>query len=64
MSRFEVVLETTMYYSVVVDAEDQDEAADKVMDRHYPSQVSLPNGYEAEQDSWFIGGVVRVRDDD
>lgn len=64
MARFEVVLETPLYYSVVVEADDQDEAANKVMDTYYPSQVSLPKGYEADQEEWFVGGVVRVRDDD
>lgn len=64
MAKYEVVLETPLYFSIFVDADDQDEAADKAMDRHYPSQISLPHGYEADQDGWFVGGVVRVRDDD
>lgn len=64
MPKFEVVLETTLYYNVFVDADDQEEASDKAMDRHYPSLISLPIGYEAEQDNWFVGGVVRIRDED
>ena len=64
MAKYEVVLETPLYFSIFVDADDPDEAADKAMDRYYPAQISLPNGYEAEQEDWFVGGVVRVRDDD
>ena len=64
MPKFEVVLETPLYYSVVVDADDQDEAANIAMDNYYPSAIHLPRGFEAEQDDWFVGGVVRVRDDE
>lgn len=64
MPKFEVVFETPLYYSIFVDADDQEDASNKAVDYHYPSQISLPRGFEAEQDDWFIGGVVRVRDDD
>lgn len=64
MAMFEVVFETPLYRSVFVEADDADEASEKAIDRHYPAQISLPHGYEAEQDNWFVGGVVRVRDDD
>ncbi|UVG35233.1 hypothetical protein SEA_CECE_227 [Microbacterium phage Cece] len=59
---FEVVLETALYYSVFVDADDADEAADKVMDRDTPT-LNLPKGFEYDE-RWFVGGVVAVRDDD
>ncbi len=62
--KFEVVLETALYYSVFIDADDQDEAADMVLSSEkYPPQISVPNGFEVNDD-WFVGGVVVVRDDD
>ena len=60
--KYEVVLETTVYYSVFVDAEDQDAAADKALDRGVP-QVHLPNGFEIDDRRWFVGGVVAVGDE-
>lgn len=64
MSKFEVVLETPLYYSVFVDADNADAASALVLDSYYPSPIHLPKGYEAAQDDWFVGGVLRVRDDD
>lgn len=62
MAKFQVVLETPLYYTVTVNAEDPEEAASIVMDNHYPSAISLPRGFEAEQDNWFVGGVVQDSD--
>lgn len=58
---YEVVLETTLYYSVFVDADDQDEASDKALDRGLPT-LPVPHGFEVNDD-WFVGGVVEVKDD-
>lgn len=58
---YEVVMETAIYYSVFVDAEDQDEAEDKARERDVPA-VALPHGFELNDD-WFVGGVVVVRDE-
>lgn len=61
---FEVVLETTLYCSVFIEGDDQDEAAERVLDSaKFPPQISVPNGFEVDE-KWFVGGVVAVRDDD
>ncbi len=63
MHRFEVVFETAIYYSVIVDADDADEAAESALETKFPPQIAVPNGFEVN-DAWFVGGTVRVRDDD
>lgn len=61
---FEVVLETTLYYSVFIDADDPDEASARVLESEkFPPQINVPKGFEVNDD-WFVGGVVAVRDDD
>ena len=59
--RFEVVLETTLWYSVYVSAEDKEAAQDKALERGVP-QVHLPKGFELN-DNWFVEGVVAVNDE-
>ena len=63
MKKFEVVFETPLYFSVFVDAEDQDEAQAKAVDNHFPEGFSVPRGYEID-DNWFVSGIVRASDDD
>ncbi len=57
-NRYEVVLETALYYSVYVDAEDAEEAEDIAMERGAPS-FHLPHGFEVS-DKWFVDGAVDI----
>jgi hypothetical protein len=52
--KYEVVLETTLYYSVYVDAEDSTDAEDIALEKGAPS-FSMPHGFEVD-DKWYIGG--------
>jgi len=61
--KFEVVFETAVYKTVVVEAEDIEEAQDIAVDNHFPDLIPTPYGYELD-DNWFVEGVTRVRDDE
>lgn len=62
--QFTVVFETAIYYSVVVNAEDADEAATKALENKPPAtEIPLPLGYELN-DRWFVEDVSRIRDED
>lgn len=64
MAKFEVVFETQMWFSVFVDADDQEEAENIATETHFPSsEIPLPSGYELN-DRWFVEGVLPVRYDD
>lgn len=64
--KYEVVFETKLYYSVFVDAEDEQEASEKAIDNRFPPKISVPTGFEIADDEtdWFIDGVVEVSYDD
>lgn len=61
MAKFQVVLETAIYHTVYVDANDPSEAQDKAFDL-LPESVYVP-GFEVNE-AWFIDSVVNVGDDD
>lgn len=58
---YEVVFETSVFYSVYVDAESQEEASDIAWEKHNIPDVALPKGFELDDD-WFVSGVVQMRD--
>lgn len=64
--KYEVVFETKLYYSVFVDAEDDQEAADKAIDTRFPPKIGVPAGFEVadNETDWFIDGVLAVTYDD
>lgn len=55
--RYEVVLETSLYYTAYVVAEDREAAEEKALES-VPS-VHLPHGFEAN-DRWNIDGTVKL----
>lgn len=59
--RYEVVLETTLYYSVYVDADDSTDAEDRALEKGAPAFV-MPHGFEVD-DKWYIGGSVNLNDE-
>jgi len=64
VTKFVVVFETALYRSLVVEAEDRDEAANKAVDAFLPApEIPLPTGYEVN-DGWFVEDVVKAVDDD
>jgi hypothetical protein len=64
ITRFEVIFENPLYFSVFVEAEDREEAETIAVENHFPSsEIPLPPGFELN-DGWFVEGSVRVRDDD
>ncbi len=64
--KYEVVFETKLYFSVFVDAEDEQEASEKAIDTRFPPKISVPTGFEVADDEtdWFIDGVIPVSYDD
>jgi len=64
VAKFEVVFETSVYYSVFVDADNAQDASDKALEQEFPPpSLHVPNGFEVSED-WFVEGVVRAGDDD
>lgn len=63
MSRYEVVFETALTYTVYVDADDADEAQDKAFERKFPGVIGVPQGFEVNE-NWFIDSVTSVDEDD
>jgi hypothetical protein len=62
--RYEVVFETAIYKSVFVEAESEDEAAEKALENFPPDvELPLPAGYDLNP-RWFVEGVMAVKYDD